>query len=370
MAKPPKPIPEKLTEKTAFEIYQQRLKHGIEENSDADWQQAIEYLQKHRFKVRLWQLKQYVITFAFQTERRLEDLAALLYKMAIFEILDFAGKAAIIIAVYSYFAGAEDRQKQSNYQAWQVINSAVGQVHGGGRTDALEDLNENNVSLLGINLQNAHIPGVNLKEAYLVNANLKDADLSWANLERTLLWDANLEGADLVKANLQEAGLVNANLEKANLMLASLEEAYLMSANLEKTDFISANLEGANFTEANLKGARLTGVNLKRVNFTKANLKGVRLVSINLDEADFTKANLSEIQFLGGISDFQKLTLEQLEQSCFWDNGITVWDEQTKKRISLGVAVIEKAMNESPYNVAACTEYWDERKTRETELKQ
>src|SRR5262245_55093196 len=42
-------------------------------------------------------------------------------------------------------------RKDTNYQAWQVINSAQGKGGSGGRVDALADLVRNDVSLAGIN---------------------------------------------------------------------------------------------------------------------------------------------------------------------------------------------------------------------------
>ncbi len=219
----PNEIPHQLIEKTALKIYQRRLKKGIEGNELSDWNQAIEDLRNHPSKVIFWRGKQWAISGIFWTERRLEYLVALLQRMAFFELLDFVQKMTIIVAMVVFFAEAKKRQKETNYQAWEVINSAVEQKHSGGRKDALEDLNKNGVFLDGVNLKNAILRDVNLKGAVLWEANLEGANLSKANLKNTVLRDANLKGAVLWEANLEGTNLSKANLEGATLVDANLK---------------------------------------------------------------------------------------------------------------------------------------------------
>jgi hypothetical protein len=93
-------------------------------------------------------------------------------------------------------------RKAANYQPWQVVNSAQGKGGSGGRIDALQDLNRNEVSLAGVQLDGAwleglSLPGADLRRASLRGANLRGADLRRANLER-----ADLRGADLTGAHL------------------------------------------------------------------------------------------------------------------------------------------------------------------------
>lgn len=56
-------------------------------------------------------------------------------------------------------AAAELARKAANYQAWQVVNTAQGKGGSGGRTDALEDLARNGVSLAGVRLDDAWLRG-------------------------------------------------------------------------------------------------------------------------------------------------------------------------------------------------------------------
>ena len=52
--------------------------------------------------------------------------------------------------VVSLVQGEGERVKQSHYAAWQLVNSAQGQIVSGGRIDALQDLNKDHVSLVGL----------------------------------------------------------------------------------------------------------------------------------------------------------------------------------------------------------------------------
>lgn len=115
----------------------------------------------------------------------------------------------------------------SNYQAWQVINSAQGKGGSGGRIEALADLLRNGVSLAGINLDDAWLEGAQLPHASLVRGSLRRANLAGANLVGANLEGADLRGADLVATNLSAAYLKGANLTDARLSAATLDGADL-----------------------------------------------------------------------------------------------------------------------------------------------
>ncbi|UCC99420.1 MAG: pentapeptide repeat-containing protein, partial [Phycisphaerales bacterium] len=150
-----------------------------------------------------------------------ERLSYFLGQWAFLEILGHAGRLTILIAVVTYFMGADERQMQATdqrkakqYQAWQVINIAQGKPGGGGRKDALEDLNKDNVSLVGVDISKAFLRELNLAGAYLVQANLAEANLEYANLSRADLRQANLAGAVLYHTDLDEAYLSKADLTR------------------------------------------------------------------------------------------------------------------------------------------------------------
>jgi hypothetical protein len=143
---------------------------------------------------------------------------------------------AFIFGAYQFWAGRRERRAadaeqtirariDSNYQAWQVINSAQGKGGSGGRVEALRDLLLNGESLAGINLDDAWLEHVSLPKAKLVRSSLQRANLTHADLSGANLDGANLTGADLVTANLAGASLKHANLTGARLSAASLDGA-------------------------------------------------------------------------------------------------------------------------------------------------
>src|SRR5262245_40860323 len=124
---------------------------------------------------------------------------------------------------------AEIALKAANYQAWQVVNTAMGKGGSGGRIDALQDLVRNGVSLAGVQLDGAWLEGLVLPRA---------------DLRRATLRHANLRGADLRGANLEHADLTGADLTGANLAGARLKEALVHDAVAMTADFRGADLSG------------------------------------------------------------------------------------------------------------------------------
>ena len=82
-------------------------------------------------------------------------IAYLLSGWAFLEVLEYLGTLSLLVAAISYFAESKDRIKQKHYQAWQVINSAQGKGGSGGRIDALEELHQDGVPLVGVD-ENGH----------------------------------------------------------------------------------------------------------------------------------------------------------------------------------------------------------------------
>lgn len=143
-----------------------------------------------------------------------------------------------IFSAYQFWAGRRERiaadaaaaQRaviDTNYQAWQVINSAQGKGGSGGRIEALADLLRNGVSLAGINLDGAWLEKVRLPGAILTRASLQRTTLVGA-----VLSGAHLEGADLCGADLAAADLTNAYLRGVNFAEARLSAARLDGADL------------------------------------------------------------------------------------------------------------------------------------------
>jgi len=177
------------------------------------------------------------------------------------EVLGYLERFGVLVAVIFYFGESRDRLKQKHYQAWQVINSAQGRGGNGGRIEALEELNADGVSLVGVDLSSAFLQGVKLKKATLARATFDEADAR----------DAELAGADLENASMRSANLRGARLEGVELQGSDLYDADLNGAQLSGADLSGTNLENADLRDADLRGVKwkdlrsVKGANVLRV---------------------------------------------------------------------------------------------------------
>jgi BTB/POZ domain-containing protein KCTD9 len=178
--------------------------------------------------------------------------------LQIHSFLDIVESVSVLVAVFIYFKEGPERQKRSHYEAWKVIDAAHGRRNSYARIQALQDLNEDGISLRGLDAPKADLREINLRKANLLGANLQRADLLEANLQRADLRAANLQRAELQRANLQRADLRATNLAEANMLGADLQ-----GANLKAADLRGAKLRAANFKSANLLGANLEGTDLR-----------------------------------------------------------------------------------------------------------
>jgi hypothetical protein len=155
-----------------------------------------------------------------------------------FEVLGWVtGVGAILFGAVSWHLEADDRAKERHYRAWELINSARGSTGDGGRRDALQDLNEDDVDLTAAPLAEANLKAVQLPKARLLMANFARANLIDANFAEAKLGGANFAGARLWAANLTNANLSRANLAEASLYLANFAGADLNKANLTEAKF-------------------------------------------------------------------------------------------------------------------------------------
>jgi len=274
-----------------------------------------------------------------------EQVSYLLDKSAIFEILEYAGRLTVLIAVIFYIKGCPERQMQStnlrmqvenlrqqlaneqkakHYQAWQVINMAQGKPGSGGRKDALEDLHKDRVSLFGVDISKAFLEKLNLEKGDLPRANFYGTWLWEANFSEANLHDANFAGAFIEDSNLAQAYLADANFTTAKLHNVNLAGTRLHRANLTGAILGGANLTGAYLTDANLAGARLTDANLVGANLGGANLVGTKLHRANLagtrlHRANFTGAILWDANLAGASLSGANLTRAELHKADLTD---------------------------------------------------
>lgn len=164
--------------------------------------------------------------------------------------------AAFLFSAYQFWATRNERRaadaaaavqarKDSNFQAWQVINSAQGKGGSGGRGDALHGLAKNGISLAGVNLDGAWLEHVDLRNASLEMASFANANLHGAQLQGATLNGANFRGATLVTASLAGASLRGADFAGARLSAADLSQADLYDAKgLRECGVAYTNIEG------------------------------------------------------------------------------------------------------------------------------
>ena len=148
--------------------------------------------------------------------------AYLLSRSSLLEFLEYCGSFSILIGVIFYFLDAPERTKSKHYQAWQVINTAQGKGGSGGRADALHELNEDHVPLVGVDLSDAFLQGLHLQGADLRRGNfhgtdLKDSDLSRSKFQQAVMEWANLRNDNLTRTDFTDALLANADLTNADL---------------------------------------------------------------------------------------------------------------------------------------------------------
>ncbi len=191
-----------------------------------------------------------------------EWVAYLLSNWKFLEVLEYLGSFSVLIAVIFYFSEAPDRLQQKHYQAWQVINTAQGKGGSGGRIDALQELNQDNVPLVGVDVSGAFLMGLQLRHAHLARASFGAADLRNADLSGT-----DLSFADLHAMNMRGGILKNAILDSADLRDADLVEA----------DLSGVKLQGADLTDADLRDANLADIRWEGIKaLARANIAGAR----------------------------------------------------------------------------------------------
>jgi hypothetical protein len=188
-----------------------------------------------------------------------------LSRFSFLELLEYCWGFSILIAVVFYFAESDQRRQTRHYQAWQVINTAQGKGGSGGRIDALTQLNDDHVPLIGVDVSGAFLQGVRLNHAALNRGNFAGADLRQAHLAA-----ANLEFANLQAANLRDADLSRAVLNDADLSDCDLSGSDLSGIVLDRADLRTADLAKIkNWLQiASIRGAKIAAVQNSPDGFT------------------------------------------------------------------------------------------------------
>jgi hypothetical protein len=191
-----------------------------------------------------------------------EWVAFVLSNWTFLEVLEYLGSFSVLVAVVFYFSESGDRVKQRHYQAWQVINTAQGKGGSGGRIEALQELNEDKVPLVGVDVSSAFLQGIHLQRANLLRANFSASDL---------------RNSDLSGCNFTLANLTSANFRGAKLEHSAFSQADLRGADLNGSSLTGADLSGATLDDADLRSADLAGVQWQRIkSIEQANIAGIR----------------------------------------------------------------------------------------------
>jgi hypothetical protein len=190
------------------------------------------------------------------------------------EVLEYLGSFSVLVAVIFYFSASGDRVKQRHYQAWQVINTAQGKGGSGGRIDALQELNADNVPLVGVDVSSAFLQGLKLEHANLRRSNFSAADLRGSDLSGANFSDADLHAANFRGSNLQQASFEDADMSDADLVGSNLTGCRFAATDLSRTDLRSADLGGVDWKQIRgIKTANIAGVKNAPVGFIDWALK-------------------------------------------------------------------------------------------------
>jgi hypothetical protein len=160
------------------------------------------------------------------------------------EVLEYAGRFSVLVAVIFYFAESGERVKTKHYQAWQVINTAQGKGGSGGRTDALGELNDDHVPLIGVDVSDAFLQGVRLEGADLRRSNFSSSDMRDSQMADTHLEEANFNWTNLRRSDLRRAVLSKVNFTEADLTGTLLSGTDWSGITLDKADLVGADLQG------------------------------------------------------------------------------------------------------------------------------
>jgi pentapeptide repeat protein len=214
-----------------------------------------------------------------------EWVAYALSHWSFLEVLEYLGSFSVLIGVIFYFSESGDRIKQRHYQAWQVINTAQGKGGSGGRIEALQELNEDKIQLVGVDVSSAFLQGVHLEHANLLRADLSAADLRGSDFRFADLAFADLHAANFRGSNLENASFSDADLKDADLVGANLAGAKLDRVDLTAADLRSSNLEDVQWKEIrSIKSANIAGVKAAPDGFIQWALQNGAVYSPSADE--------------------------------------------------------------------------------------
>jgi hypothetical protein len=226
-------------------------------------------------------------------------IAYLASSLAVFRVLEYAGKLTVLVALITWLADSSERQKTAIRTAWSVVNTK-----GGGRKDGLEYLVNQKVDLKGFYAGTGYFAGVVLN----------GFDLRWSDLEDANFEDAKLSSADLEGSNLSGVNFRNADLSKADFRYSNF---YPKAPNFEKAD-----ISGADFRYAKISGLEEYRALLGALNWQKASFdEDVRKTLECVARGDSTlhpecKVSVPDIQYKDRVEDQRFVQAALINITC------------------------------------------------------
>jgi uncharacterized protein YjbI with pentapeptide repeats len=244
-------------------------------------------------------------------------------------LINNAGNIAIPVAVFIYFLEIGDRKEKKHYEAFQVIDSANGIETSYARFKAMQDLNNDNVSLRGIDVPNADLSGIELE-----NVDLSSSDLQKVKFEKAILNGSNFHFSKLHEVDFSQCKLNNTDFTQATLINSKFFKTELYNAKMN-----TCILDGATINYCHFDGVSLCSSDLRRITANNSSLKNShiqcayfqesKLYKINfsnsdLSYSDFTGANLTGSNLTGASlqgANFESVDLELVEmKGAFYDD--------------------------------------------------
>ena len=140
------------------------------------------------------------------------------------------GKLAIFAAIVTWLIEIPDRPNQKHYTAWQIINAAYGKHGDSGRTQALQDLNNDEVSLEGIDLSNAGINGAELRGADLRQVIFANTQMNSVNFGcrkfLTRIVTSKYQKCTVFYDSAFDTPMTNSNLKGADINSVTISREY------------------------------------------------------------------------------------------------------------------------------------------------
>ena len=198
----------------------------------------------------------------FALEYLFEWFAYFLSNWTFLHVVNYLRTFGILVAVIFYFSESGDRLKQKHYQAWQVINTAQGKGGNGGRIDALQELNEDKVPLVGVDVSGAFLAGPAPRKSQPRPRNLERRRRAQRRLCRPSI-SATQTCAPPISATAVAVALRSATpLSMTPTFPAPISaRADFTGATLSNTDLRNANLQSVDWQHiATIKSANIAGI--------------------------------------------------------------------------------------------------------------